>query len=203
MTKMLPCVVVGAGGHARVVIDALQASGRQVLFVTDADPSRAADGETLRGVPVRPGDEHIFKLAPDAVEVAIGVGAPKGGAGREALWRTFEARGFAQATVIHPSAVVSDDAVIGAGAQIMAASVIQSGAEIADGVIVNTGAQVDHDCVIGRFAHIAPGSVLCGAVHIGARTLVGAAAVLLPGARVAADTIVPANSLTSSKATDI
>jgi len=174
-----PVIIIGAGGHAKVVVDALRRSGREILGLVDNDLEKV--GETVLGVPVIGGDDAIEKYTPADVNLAIGLGPVRQ---RQALFSTFKKRGYAFANAIHPAAVVADSARIGEGAQIMAGAVIQPDAIIGDNVIINTRASVDHDCVIGDHVHIAPGATLAGGVWIGEGSMIGVGATLLENVRI-------------------
>lgn len=180
--NMQPIIVIGAGGHAVVVADALLAAGRKVLGFVDVDPRRL--GTRPLGLPVI-GDDLALQ-AHDCAEVALANGV--GGVGRHAdaglrarVQTRLEGDGWSFVTVIHPSAVVSAHALVGPGSQLLAGSVVQPGAAIGRGAIINTRAVVEHDTRVGEFAHIAPGAVLCGNVVIGAGTHVGAGATVRQG----------------------
>ena len=169
----LPVLIVGAGGHAKVLLELLRACGRPVYGLSDADPAAAEmklPGETIIG-----DDAAAMALPVDSVAIAVGVGATRAGDSRKKLYEIFAARGFAMVTVIHPSNGVE----ISDGAQIMAGAVIQPDTVIGANVVVNTGATVDHDCRIGDHAFIAPGVTLCGGVLVGAGAHVGAGATVL------------------------
>lgn len=187
----LPVIVVGAGGHALVVADALLACGRQVLgFV---DPETAKAGTQMLGLPVFGGDAELHRFTPDAVVLANGIGGVGHGGGdplRAQVQLKLEAAGWHFTTVRHPAAVVSAHAQVGAGAQMLAACVVQPGAQLGRGVIVNTRAVIEHDVCVGDFAHIAPGAVLCGNVVLGAGAHVGAGATVRQGVVLGAGVVV-------------
>ncbi len=180
-SSALPVIVVGAGGHAVVVADALLAAGRTVLGFVDAEASLA--GATRLGLPVLGGDDVLEAHGRDRVELANGIG---GVGGRDAGLRArvqarLEAAGWQFTGVRHPAAVVSAHAQVAAGAQLMAGSVVQAGARVGRGAIVNTRAVVEHDVQVGDFAHVAPGAVLCGNVTLGSGAHVGAGATVRQG----------------------
>jgi UDP-perosamine 4-acetyltransferase len=176
-------VVLGGGGHARPVIDALSACGVAVVGVLDDAPRGA-----VLGVPVLGPLSVLAGLRGQGVRsavVAIGDNAT-----RERLGAACLEYGYALPPVLHPAALVSPSARIGAGAQVMARAVIGPEARLGALVLVNTGAIVEHECELAAAAHIGPGAVLCGAVQVGARALVGAGAVVRPGLRIGADSLV-------------
>jgi sugar O-acyltransferase (sialic acid O-acetyltransferase NeuD family) len=88
------------------------------------------------------------------------------------------------ASVVHPSAIVAPDVVVGEGSVLLHGAVVQASATLGSHVIVNTAASVDHDCIVGSFAHISPHATLCGAVEVGEGVHVGAGAVLIQGIRI-------------------
>jgi sugar O-acyltransferase (sialic acid O-acetyltransferase NeuD family) len=191
-------VVLCAGGHARVVIEALRSRGARPTAVTDRDSARV--GSFLGGIPIIGSDEDILAMKADSVELANGLGnrASRSSPGLEArreLFGRFAALGYAFPVISHASAVVASDVVPGEGAQVMAGAVIQPGAQIGRNVLVNTRAVVEHDCRIGDHSHIAPGAVLCGGVLVGEGTHVGAGAIVLGGVSIGAGSIVAAGAV--------
>ena len=192
----LPIIVIGSGGHAAVVADALLAAGRRVLGFTDSDASR--HGAHLCGLPVLGGDSVLARHASADVELANGIGgAGKPGSSglRNQIQRSLEAQGWRFASVRHPSAVVSPFAQFSAGSQLLATSVVQAGAVVAEGCIVNTAAVVEHDARIDAFVHLACGAVLCGNVTVGAYSHIGAGAVVRQGVRLGEATVVGAGAV--------
>lgn len=191
-----PVIVIGSGGHAAVVADALLAAGRNVLGFTDTDASR--HGVRLCGLLVLGDDSVLDVHAPASVELANGIGGTGAGAGaalRRKVQRGLEAGGWRFAAVRHPSAVVSPFAQVGASAHLLAASVVQAGAVVADGCIVNTAAVIEHDVVLGEFVHVACGAVLCGNVRVGALGHVGAGSVVRQGVTLGDHTVVGAGAV--------
>ncbi len=180
---MTEIIVIGAGGHARVVIAELRAGGHRLAGLVDADPS--LHGKELDGVPILGGDAVAEARAPADVVLANAIGNRGVKVGdsalgiRRAVFARYLARGYRFASVISPSAIVSPTAQLGHGCQIFAGAIIQPGAVIGANCIINTGAQVDHDCVIGAHSHITPGAVLCGTVTVGEEVHIGAGAVIV------------------------
>jgi sugar O-acyltransferase (sialic acid O-acetyltransferase NeuD family) len=171
--------VIGAGGHAKVVVDTIRAAGfGEPAGVLDDDPAKY--GTTVLGVPVLggPDPETIARLGITRAVIAIGHNHARSQiAERLHGLVTWE-------TVVHPAAVVAASARLGEGTVIFAGVVIQPDAVIGRHAIVNTSASVDHDCEIGAFAHIAPGVRIAGGVLIGDGALLGIGSCVTPGRRI-------------------
>lgn len=196
----LPVIILGGGGHAKVLIEALRTANIIIVGITDADPAK--QGTTLMEVAVLGDDSIVRQHAPGAVRLVNGLGSVSRPAPRAALFEAFTSEGFSFATVIHPRAVVASDATIAEGAQIMAGAVIQPGARIGRNSIVNTGAIVDHDCMIGDHAHLSPGAVLSGGVRIGNNTHVGTGATVIQGITIGTGCLVAAGAVVISNVPD-
>jgi sugar O-acyltransferase (sialic acid O-acetyltransferase NeuD family) len=182
-------VVIGSGGHARVLIAALKAAGIVPFACLDKDPARWK--VQVLGVTVVGGEETLASLgAADRLFLVNGVGSAAKPDARRAVWDKFSKLGYRFVSVRDPRAMISEGVVIDAGAQVLAGAVIQPGTQIGSDAIINTGACVDHDCVIGPHAHIAPGAVLCGDVEIGESTHVGAGAIVRQGVRVGSGAVI-------------
>jgi sugar O-acyltransferase (sialic acid O-acetyltransferase NeuD family) len=189
----LPVIIVGAGGHAAVVADALLGAGRRVLGFTDADPAR--QGTQICGLPVLGGDEVLGAHAPDAVVLANGIAGVKGVAARRAVQLNLQARGWRFTGVKHRTAVVSSFARIGNGVQLLASCVVQANAVVGDECIVNTAAIVEHDVRLGEWTHLSPRALLCGGVTVGARCHVGAGAIVKQNLRLVDESLVAAGAV--------
>ena len=152
-------LIIGAGGHGRVVADIARLTGRyqHIAFADDADISSSG------GYPVICKTEEAAQRIGDwDMVVAIGNNAV-----RKRLSEQLAACGARLATLIHPTAVVAAGVPIGPGSVVMANAVINCGSTVGKGVIVNTAATVDHDNVIGDYVHISPGVHLGGTVTVG------------------------------------
>lgn len=170
-------MVVGAGGHAKVVIDILRAAGFHIAAVFDDAASRR--GEAFRGSTIVGSTADIPGYAAQngltAFVVAIGDNPT-----RLALGDKLEGAGLRAVSAIHPSALLAPGVSLGGGAVVMAGVCINADATLGRHVVINTQATVEHDCVLADGVHIAPGATLCGGVQVGACALVGAAAVVIP-----------------------
>lgn len=186
-----PLVLIGAGGHARVLAALARAAGRPVLGV--CDPALAADAMSRwEDLDVLGDDGALDRLPPDRVALALGIGQLATGNLRERLHAAWRARGYDFPALVHPTAWIAPGVVMGDGVQVMAGAVIQPGCEIGANSIVNTRAGVDHDCRIGRDVHVAPGATLCGTVTVEDGAFIGAGATVIQGLRVGARAVVGA-----------
>ncbi len=186
-------LLIGAGGHGRVLLDALLSSGRIVLGILEDD--LGLQGQDVHGVRVLGGDDWADRLAPTTASIAMGVVGFGPQSHRRDLVQYWSGRGFELTSIVHPAAVVSRVADLGSGSQVLAGAVINAGARIGPHVIVNSAAVVEHDCVLEEGAHLAPGAVLGGAATVGAWAQLGLNATVLPGRRVGAGAIVGAGAV--------
>jgi UDP-perosamine 4-acetyltransferase len=188
------CVILGAGGHARVVLDRLLAGGAtEVRAALDPDPRRW--GQALLGVPILGGDDRLPELAGQGVTHAvIAVGGVGDNRPRRGLFELILRRGLVPLTVRHPSSVCSVWAAIGEGTVVLPRAVVAAGARVGRNVILNTGAIVEHDCEVGDHAHLASGAVLGGQVRVAALAHVGAGATVRQGVVIGEGAIVGAGA---------
>lgn len=184
-------ILVGAGGHARVLLSTLLQLGRCVSGFVDPDRSR----RELLGVPYLGDDEAVSKRDPVEVLLINGVGSVASIANRLKVYEFFRKRGYRFASVIHPGAIIAPEVQLADGVQIMAGVIVQTGSIVGEDCIINTGARVDHDCVLDAHAHVAPGAILSGNVHVGARAHIGAGATVIQGVQIGSDSIVGAGAV--------
>ncbi|MDB5210347.1 MAG: epsM [Sediminibacterium sp.] len=156
--------LIGAGGHAKVIIEIIEEMGEDIEMINDNNPVLS----TLHGYSV------TTDMPAQNIPVIISVGSNKIRKRiATELTNTF-------ATAIHPKTHLSKRCNIGEGTVVMAGVTINSNAVIGKHCIINTNASVDHDCVIGDFVHIAPGSSIAGTVSIGEGTQVGVGSSIIP-----------------------
>lgn len=194
MQSAEPIVLWGATGQALVLAEFLPGQGFFVEALIDRNPGVES---SLIGVPILRGDQPFREWIRNRNPLPSGLVAIGGDRGEDrlAVQHLMESLGCRMVTAIHPGALVSASARIGAGSQILAGAVVGAGSELGRAVIVNTRASVDHECRLGDGVHLAPGVTLCGLVQIGRSAFIGAGAVVLPRVRIGAGSIVGAGSL--------
>lgn len=178
-------IVIGGGGHARVLISTLKGVGWSVEAIYDDDA--ATWGKDVFGVRVVGPISALTDFGGRPGLLAIGECAT-----RKAVAGQLELRWV---TLVHTRAYLDPDATAGPGTVLCAGAVVQPGAILGSHVIVNTGATVDHDCKVGDFAHIAPGSHLGGSVRVGTGTLIGLGAAVAPGVAIGDWSVVGAGAV--------
>lgn len=194
-TSQLRCVVLGGGGHARVLIDCLQL-GSDVLPIAILDSDSSMLGRNIFGVPIRGGDDSLQGLIDEGVNsFLVGLGSSGNNGPRQRLYELGSSFRLTPVSVIHPSAIYSSLAKFGPGFQLLPGAIINTGTVIQANVIVNTGAIVEHDCMIGDHVHIASGARLSGNVRVGALAHIGSGATLREGLVIGEGAIIGAGSV--------
>ncbi|MAY34570.1 MAG: hypothetical protein CMN84_00570 [Spongiibacteraceae bacterium] len=190
------CILIGAGGHARVVQELAELSGANILGICDPK-FQAASNQLWNGLKVLGGDDYLCELNPQKVFLLNGIGMMPGNRIRQLVYERFTQMGFRFPPLVHPFAWLSNRASIGDGAQLGAGCVVQPGASIDVNTIINTRSSVDHDSLLGEHCHLAPGATVCGDVRVGAGSFIGAGATITQGVTVAPETFIKAGSLTA------
>ena len=191
--EKLRLIMLGAGGHARVLHSLLAAGGHQLAGV--CDPGLEAQGIlSWNGVPVLGADDALLKFSTAEVGVINGLGQLVGAHQRRALFNQFASLGYIFPPVVHPAAWVAPGVVMEPGVQVMAGAIIQPNCTIGANTIVNTRAGIDHDCRIGSHVHIAPGATLCGGVTVADDAFVGAGATVVPGMTIGSGAVIGAGT---------
>lgn len=186
---------LGAGGHAKVVLDILQQlPGHTLVGLLDRDSG--LHGNQVLGVPVLGSDDLLPALRSEGItHFFVGVGAVGGSALRAKLYEWGIAQGLSPVSAIHPRATVAASAVLGPGATLMAGVVINAGACLGANVVVNTSVIIEHDCAVEDHVYLAPGACLLGAAQIGRAAFVGASSVIRQGLRVGPAAVVGAGAV--------
>jgi sugar O-acyltransferase (sialic acid O-acetyltransferase NeuD family) len=187
-----PVVVIGAGGHGKVVVSALEAAGIAIEAVYDDDASRW--GGHVLGVPITGPIGKLKEIGPRRGVVAIG--------DNEQRRSVVGSLPLTWMSVVHPAAVVHPSVSVGPGAVICAGTVLQPDCTVGRHVIVNTGARVDHDGILADFASVGPGASLAGGVRVGDAAMLGTGCVVLPGVEIGAGACVGAGATVTRHVTD-
>lgn len=191
MSKKL--IIIGCGGHAKVVADIAVKSGYQIEGFLDDYPSE----DTFIGFPVlgKVKDAAIY----NSYNFFIAIGNTKV---RREIYCSLIQQNLKLVSLIHPAAVIASDAKIGVGSVVMAGVVVNSEAEIGQGCILNTCSSVDHDCLIEDFAHISVGAHVAGTVKIGKNTWIGAGATVSNNINIVENCMVGAGAVVVKNLTD-
>ncbi len=180
---MKKLVIIGAFGHGRVIADIAELCGyNEIVFLDDDESIKFCGGHPVTG------KSSIVQDISGDVAVAIG-----NAASRQRISGSIEEARLA--TLVHPSAVVAKDVVLGAGTVVMAGAVINPGSKMGTGCIINTASSVDHDCVLGNFVHVAVGAHVAGNVNIGDRTWIGAGATVSNNVTICSDCMTGAGAV--------
>lgn len=190
---MQAIVVIGAGGHAKVVARSLRECGAWHIagFVDDQNPARC--GERFGGASVLGGRAVLARLREQGVAAAVvAFGDNRARLAFDAL---LEAAGWQRPAIVDPSARVGDDVVLGPGCYVAAGAIVEPGVVLGAQAIVNSAAVLCHDGVVGDGAHLCPRSCFGGHVRIGQRSWIGIGATVRDRVRIGADVVVGAGSL--------
>ena len=166
--------VIGAGGHGKVVLDALFALNIDTNTVVLRDVAEEYLGQTVLNLPVEIGYPDV-ESAGQFFHLAIG-----NSQAREHVYFLLIKLQMIPFTIIHPKAIISRFSSLAQGVFVAASAVVGPLASIGNSTIINHGAVVDHDCIVGDFCHVAPGATLGGGVKLGHHVFIGAGANILP-----------------------
>jgi sugar O-acyltransferase (sialic acid O-acetyltransferase NeuD family) len=187
-------VLVGGGGHARVLIELIRSLGKyEMIGILDSQLKR---GLSISGVSVLGKDNLLSGLYDKGIKNAcVGVGSIGSNDKRRRLYEKVNRIGFYFPALVHPKSIVSKESKIAEGVQIMAGAIIQSHTVIDKNTIINTGAILDHDCIVGKHVHICPGAVISGGCTIGDGAFIGAGVTVIQGLQIGREALVGAGSI--------
>jgi len=191
--KSKPVIILGAGGHSKVLIDILKLYNTALTGITDLDSN--LHGKSIMGVPVIGDDHLVLQYQPESILLVNGIGLTGQTSKRKQIFETFKERNYCFLSVVHPNSVLASDVKTAEGVQIMAGAVIQTGTVIGANTIINTRAGIDHDCIIGSHVHIAPGATICGGVTVEDSVFIGAGATVIQSVHIGANSIIAAGAV--------
>lgn len=191
-------IILGGGGHAKVIASVLQKDPNYaVLGFLDDDISKT----NLLSLPklgaISPIDKNL-----NTSLLVIGIGHIGKTVFREELVETYERNNFLIEGITARSAILNADVTVGKGTVIFDGVIVQPGVTIGDYSIINTKASIDHDCQIGNHTHIAPGVTMSGNVKVGNRVLIGTGASVIQGITIADDCIIGAGAVVTNDCTE-
>lgn len=182
-------LIIGAGGHGKVIADMMLVQGMPLMGYLDDDPIHL--GQQVLGLPVVGRVEQWRDFDPGGLVIGIGDNVVR----RDIMQGLSPEANSLWITVVHPRATVAGSARLGTGTVVVAGAVINPKVVIGQHTIINTGATVDHDCVIGDFVHIAPGANLAGDVHVEEGAFLGIGCCVIPGCKIGAWAVVGAGAV--------
>ncbi len=199
----------GTGGQARVVEEFLGAVGCELVVVCDHDPHATWESETGGTNRICHGWSGFEAFLPTFASESggrtlYGIVAVGGhdGSDRLRIQARMETLGVRPIAVVHPSAYVASNAMIGPGSQVMAQSAVCALAKVGRGCLINTGSSVDHHCELGDGVHVAPGARLAGGVRVGEHTMVGMGAMVLPRIKIGNQVVIGAGAVVTHDVPD-
>lgn len=190
---MNPIIVIGGGGHAKVVVSILKRLPHfWIVGYVDKE-----DKGTLLGIPCVGNDSKlaVIKKKYPSCAAVLGIGFLGVSNNRRSLFEKLKSLGYFLPNIVSPQALVSEEVTIAEGTVVIDGAIIHSGSIVGSGVIINTSAVVDHDCRVDNFTHIAPGAVLNGGVEIGEECIIGANATVVQYKKIISHCIVGAGSV--------
>lgn len=193
MGQMEKIIILGGGGHAKVLIDTILSLDHfKIEGVLDPKLKKGSD---VLGVPVLGNDEILKGLDSKGFVLALGVGSMRAFITRKNIFEKYLSSGFVFPSIAHKEAYISRTATVADGVQIMAGAIIQPSTFIEENVIINTSAVIEHDCKISAHSHVSSGAVLGGGVEIGECSHIGLGARVLQGIRIGKNVTVGAGAV--------
>jgi sugar O-acyltransferase (sialic acid O-acetyltransferase NeuD family) len=188
-------VVIGGGGHAKVVISILRKLNRySILGYTDHN-----DRGAVLGVPFLGSDRELNSLAARAgtLNGVLGAGQVGLGHARCKLWTRVrsEVPSLSFPLIVSPDAIMNEHVSAGEGTVVMDGAIINGETRIGRGVIVNTNSTVEHDVTLADWVHVATGATISGGVVVGQFSMIGAGATVIEGTKIEAGCMVGAGAV--------
>jgi len=187
-----PLLIIGAGGHASVLVDILRQQRREIIGIVS--PILDPTSKVFNGIKHFKNDNDILTFDNQSIILVNGIGSLPGHNLRTVLYSKFKALGYEFQTVVASNAIVSDYAVLEDGVQILTGAIVQTNTRIGANSIINTGAIIEHDCIIGENNHIAPGVTLSGQVITSEHVHIGTGATIIQNVKIGVNSVVAAGA---------
>lgn len=187
-----PVLVLGAGGHAAVLVDMLRQLNHTIVGLVAID--KPVDKPVFIGIPYYASDDDVLAFGTDEVLLANGIGSLPDQNIRSRVHQQFKQAGYQFVTVVSPRAIVSDYCMLAEGVQVMPGAIVNADSVIGESTIINSGAIIEHDCNIGSHNHIAPGVALSGDVSTGDYVHIGTGASVIQGIKIGNNVMVGAGA---------
>lgn len=186
-------VLIGGGGHCKVIISILKEIGKfEIIGISDSFKI----GSSVLGIPVKFTDEDLPQLFKSGIKNAvIAIGSTGNPSKRIEIFKSITQIGFNLPVIISPHALISEEVEVGCGTVVMSGVIINSGTKIGRNCIINTGAIIDHDCSIGDYVHIAPGVSISGYVFIDSGSHIGTGASVIDNISIGNNSIIGAGAV--------
>jgi sugar O-acyltransferase (sialic acid O-acetyltransferase NeuD family) len=196
-----PLLVLGAGGHASVLVDILRQQDQEIIGLVA--PDIEVKNQVFSGIKHFTNDDDILNFDSQSINLINGIGSlPDNNNLRIKLFNKYKDLGYTFESTISSKAIVSDYSQIGEGVQILAGAIIQTGACIGLNTIINSGAIIEHDCIIGQNNHIAPGVSISGNVVTSKGVHIGTGASIIQSLSIGKNSIIAAGAIVTKDVDD-
>jgi len=190
---MKKIVLIGGGGHCKVVIDIL--TGNKIFKISGIIDNKLKNNSNISNVPVIGKDSNLTEIFNKGMHYCfVAIGATAASTARAKIYDMAKKIGYKLPVIVSTNALVSKNTIIGEGTIVANGAIINPGATIGKNCIINTGAIIEHDCKIGNHVHIAPGVTLSGGVSIGDFSHVGTGSTIIQGISIGSNTTIGAGS---------
>jgi sugar O-acyltransferase (sialic acid O-acetyltransferase NeuD family) len=188
-----PLLILGAGGHASVLVDILLQQNRDILGVVS--PQVVSESKVFDRIEIFHNDDDVLQFDKSLIKLVNGIGSMPNTQLRSIIYNKFKVLGYEFETVIADNSIISKYANLDEGVQVFSGAIIQTDATIGANSIINSGAIIEHGCIIGSNNHIAPGATLSGQVHTKEFVHVGTGASVIQEINVAKNVVIGAGAI--------
>lgn len=187
-------ILIGAGGHSRVIIDILKLDIIGIYGIIDNDKTK--ENTELDGIKIIGSDDLLIDIFNQGIKNAfVCIGTIGNNEIRNKLYEKAKSLGFNLINAIHPKSIIADNLVLGQGNAIMAGTIVNTGVTLGSNIVLNTGCIIEHDVVIEDNVFVGPGAVIGGGVSIGENAFIGLGAKIIQGVTIGSNSVVGAGSV--------